>query len=251
MPHQIDIRFLLDTYIGNNDGVPFTIPGQTGLCDDQKEFSKDEIPDFIQALEKDNLKSPGTVAHLKLKLGDREPPSRVTLGAWPINYLNAQGKASGALGPNTMWAVPVVSMKMPWPYDSAVVIYWERKEPVRPNGKREVGFAYGLGNVASGNRLLVSLDGSFKPGGEFTVTALVHNPAADEELTLTLPSGFKPRSDLRQKVPPLPPGASSRNSPVTWKILAAAAGKYEIKVRSNKKDEQTQKVLIKANSIFD
>src|SRR5204863_292890 len=30
-PHTVGIRFLLDTYIGENDGVPFTIPGRAGL----------------------------------------------------------------------------------------------------------------------------------------------------------------------------------------------------------------------------
>ena len=39
-------------------------------------------PCFIQALEHEDLAHPGTVAHLKLKLGGRaEAPSRVVLGA--------------------------------------------------------------------------------------------------------------------------------------------------------------------------
>ena len=50
--HTVGIRFLLDTYIGSNDGVPFTIPGAANLCDTQMEFnSTAEVPDFIQALE--------------------------------------------------------------------------------------------------------------------------------------------------------------------------------------------------------
>src|SRR5262249_45964999 len=75
VPHLVGVRFLLDTWIGRNDGVPFTIPGQPGLCDTQMEFhSPAEVPDFIQALEFSDLKKPGTVAHVKLKLPGREPP---------------------------------------------------------------------------------------------------------------------------------------------------------------------------------
>ena len=39
-PHQVGLRFLLDTYIGANDGVPFTIPGAAGLCDDRAGFQR-------------------------------------------------------------------------------------------------------------------------------------------------------------------------------------------------------------------
>ena len=61
-PHTVGIRFLLDTYIGDNDGVPFTIPGDAGLCDTLKVFnSPDQVPDYIQALEKPDLRHPGTV----------------------------------------------------------------------------------------------------------------------------------------------------------------------------------------------
>ena len=71
-PHRVGLRFLLDTYIGDNDGVPFTIPGDSQLCDTTKEFNgKDKIPDFIQALEKEDLENPGTVAHVQLKVGGK------------------------------------------------------------------------------------------------------------------------------------------------------------------------------------
>src|SRR5262249_24743860 len=64
--HEAGLRFLLDTYIGANDGVPFTIPGASGLCDDKMEFNAPEqVPDFIQALENEDLAKPGTVAHVK------------------------------------------------------------------------------------------------------------------------------------------------------------------------------------------
>src|SRR5207237_139990 len=85
VPHTVALRFLLDTFIGGNDAVPFTIAGQKELCDTMKTFDKPEdVPDYISALEKQDLKNPGTVAHLSLKYGaPLEPPGQVTLGAWP------------------------------------------------------------------------------------------------------------------------------------------------------------------------
>ena len=144
-------------------------------------------------------------------------------------------------------------MKALWPYDSAVVIYWERPERLPPGGKREVGFAYGLGNVSSSKELLVTADGSFKPGGQFTVTALISNPKPKETLELKLPAGFRlVNSNAIQLVPAATEDASSRNSrPVTWKVQAGTIGKHELTVRSSSNVEQKLSVTIQASSIFD
>ena len=45
--HTVGLRFLLDTYIGGNDGVPFLIPGQRELCSSALDFRPPTpIPDF-------------------------------------------------------------------------------------------------------------------------------------------------------------------------------------------------------------
>ena len=248
--HRVGIRLMLDTYIGANDGVPFTIPGERDLCNDSKEFQQGHIPDFIEALEHEDLAHPGTVAHLKLKLGGREPPSRVTLGAWPDDNLQRLRGIADARGPNTLWQVPVLSMKTLWPYDSAVVVYWN-DTPLPAGGKREIAIAYGLGNVASSSKLLMTVDGTFKPGGELTVTALVSEPAPGETLTLRVPDGFRIGDEATQTIPELQAESASRNRPVTWKIKAGPVGKYDLEVRSSSGAAQTKTVTIKANSIFD
>jgi hypothetical protein len=247
-PHSVGLRFLLDTWIGRNDGVPFTIPGQPGLCDTQAEFNSPvEVPDFIQALEFEDLQKPGTVVHVKLKLPGREPPGRVTLGAWPDPDLRLRGHHR-ARGQETGWDVPVLSMKTLYPYDSAVVIYWP-EQPLPPGGHREVGFAFGLGSVSAGGKLLLTLDGSFKPGGTFTVTALVGDPQPGETLTLTAPDGFRVEAEATQPVPEA--AGAGRNRPVTWKVTAGAAGEHTLTVRSSTGATQTQKVRIRTSSIFD
>jgi hypothetical protein len=248
--HQVGLRFLLDTYIGGNDGVPFTIPGESNLCNDSRDFVGDRVPNFIQALEHADLAHPGTVAHLKLRLGGREPPSRVTLGAWPDEGLLSLAPAGQAMGPNTLWEVPVLAMKTLWPYDSAVTIYWDQK-PLPVGGRREIGFAYGLGSVSSSSKLLVTVDGSFKPGGELTVTALVSNAAAGETLTLQVPDGFDIQGDAQQNVPEGRGEPSSRNRPVTWEVKAGGIGKHTFTVRSSTGATQKQPVTIRGSSIFD
>src|SRR5262249_43167513 len=123
--HTVGMRIQVDTLIGNNDGVPFTVPGLPGLVNTFADFrTPDQVPDFIQALEIPNLQNPGTVAHMTLKLGGGvEPPGRVSLTHWSGGDLN--------------WEVPVRHMGG----DSAVILYWEPR-PLRPGARREFGFAY-------------------------------------------------------------------------------------------------------------
>jgi hypothetical protein len=264
--HRVGIRFMLDTFIGANDGVPFTIPGQHDLCDTKMEFrSKEAVPDFIQALESDDLRNPGTIALVQFKLGGRvETPDRVTLGAWPHSEFRRYGIPQ-AQAQNTGWDVPFLDIRRlnelvetrgeradP---DSCVVMYWN-EQPLAPGATREVGFTYGLGTVASGEggqgRLALTVGGRLVARGEFTLTALVHDPQRGEDLTLTLPEGFSlVEGSETQSVPPLPADSTQPISPVTWKIKAAGDGQYTLSVKSSKGAKQTQPIRIRTKGVFD
>jgi hypothetical protein len=255
-PHLVGLRFLLDTFIGANDGVPFTIPGEKRLCTTTQRFENARaVPDFIQALERDNLESPGTIAHLQLKLGGNlEAPSRVTLGAWPDGELATRGLAPQAKAQLTGWDVPVLPIHTLPPGDSAVTIYWDPKL-LGPGQTRELGFTYGLGNVAAGEgkgQLALTVGGSFSPGGQFTVTAYVKDPQPNQTVRLEVPDGFRVlEGDEEQRVPPIPADAKSRNSPVTWKVRAAnAGGKYSLRVTSSTGASQTYGLTIQTGTIF-
>jgi hypothetical protein len=138
--HDVGLRFLLDTFIGANDGVPFTLPGSTELCDTMYDFSTPSaVPDFIQALEREDLAHPGTVANLQLRLGGKvEAPERVTLGAWPNSDLrkswNTLQVRDYLRAERTLWDVPLLPMKLIQTVrpgadaDSAVVMYWSERE---------------------------------------------------------------------------------------------------------------------------
>jgi hypothetical protein len=253
--HRVGLRFLLDTFIGGNDGVPFTIPGESQLCDTRRDFRRpQEVPDFIQALEKEDLANPGTIAHLQLRLGGRlEAPSRVTLGAYPASLLNKRDRR--CLQQYTLWDVPVLPIKSLPPGDSAVTIYWDPR-PLDPGARREMGFTYGLGNVSSGEgrgQLLLTAGGLVRPGAEFPLTALVNNPSPGQTVTLTLPEGFTLiEGPLQQPVPPVPAGTANRNVPVTWRIRAPSGeGTFSLEVKASNGPAQTQEITLKKNRIFD
>jgi hypothetical protein len=237
--HSVGLRFLLDTFIGSNDAVPFTIAGARELCDTKKEFnSPDEVPDFISALERQDLTNPGTVAHLSLKYGGGlEPPTRVTLGAWPASSLRTHPGGERADMQNTRWDVPVLSMDLAKSAenpngDSAVTLYWDDKD-IPPKGTRTVGFAYGLGNVSGDKgegQLGLTAGGALVVDQEFTLTAYVKNPAPGTTITLSLPAGLQlVAGNEKENVPPVPAGASSPYSPVTWRVKASKYGILPVK----------------------
>jgi hypothetical protein len=121
--------------------------------------------------------------------------------------------------------------------DSAVTLYWDVK-PLPPGAKRQVGFAYGLGQVASAEgegKLLLTVGGRTVRDGEFTLTALRHQPVAGEKLTLTLPKGdrFDLLGPATQEVPPVPADASRPISTVTWRLRALRVGRFSLAVRSS------------------
>ena len=253
-PRLVGLRFMLDTFIGNNDGVPFTIPGRFGLCDTMMQFrSPEEVPDFVEALERPNLKDPGTVAHLTLKLDDLEkrlePPTRVQLSAWPNSVLGIPG----AQGTMTRWDVPMVPMKRLIPHDSAVIVYWDPKE-LAPGKTREMALAYGLGHVSSTagqgeGKLAVSVSGSFRPRGEFTVTAYVSHPRRGEEVTLDLPDGLEIVDGL-PATRTVRPSGTTPYAAVTWRVRSLRQGMFELRVRT-RDVAQAQRVKITARSFLD
>jgi hypothetical protein len=268
--HNVGLRFLLDTFIGSNDGVPFTIPTLPGLVDHQEQFNDEkapdnkEIPDFIQALQNPNIKDHGIVAHLTLKVLGLETPNRVTLGAWPDkelqNIARGQPGADKAWSEMTRWDVPYLDMQLmlkaqrPQPSaDSAVVMYWN-PQPLAPGAKREVGFAYGLGNFeGTKGKIGLTINGTPAVGKTLIVTALINNPKPGQTATLELPGGFFELvgGKQTQAVPPVPGeivDPEKRNSPVTWEIRArrktSKGLQAEVRVTSEK-ESQSKKITIK------
>jgi hypothetical protein len=234
MARTVGLRAHVDTLIGSNDGVPFTVPGRgtdRGLINTFADYtSAEQVPPFLQALEYADLQNPGTVAHMTLKLGGKvEPPSRVSLTYWP--------------GGGARYDVPIRNFSVGRP-DSAVIIYWLEK-PMQPGERRELGFAYGLGAVEAQEgkgKLALTLAGAFEPGKTFTISAYVHNPVAGQTATLTVPAGLEVQGETTQAVPA--PLKSLDTSLVTWQARVVRTGKYRLEVKTSNGLSQAKTITI-------
>jgi hypothetical protein len=247
--HMVGLRVMLDTLIGDNDGVPFTIPGQPKLIT-KKDFKDDfnkkikEVPDFLMALEQADLANPGTVVQLNLRLSDRlEAPSRVLLTRWP-GALKTGVKAR--LEAMEKWDVPVTEIED----DSSVVMYWQ-PEQIQPGSKRELGYTYGLGSIATtkGGQLAVTIGGVLTTGGELSVVALVNNAKPGEKVTLELPKELTLLPDSKAEQPVLAP-EGNRPRPTTWRLKSTAGGGFTITVRTSGGLVQKKRVVIRSTGIF-
>jgi hypothetical protein len=233
--HRVGLRLLLDTFIGENDGPTFAVPGLPDLVDSQKDFRPPHrVPDFVEALERPSIENPGTVAHIIFRLGGKlEAPERVSLTHWP-------GHPGGPV-----YEVPLKDIEA----DSAVAIYW-KEEQMAPKQVRHLGFSIGLGNVSTG----LTVGGDFAPEGELTVISLISDYKKGMTATLTLPEGFTfvKGSEATEPVPPPTRHSDGafRPSPVTWRVRSTSPGTFTFEVTSSNGKTQTQKVTIKRNELF-
>jgi hypothetical protein len=232
VPHKVGLRVMLDTFIGANDGVPFAIPGQPGLLETMKRFNQKEIPDYVQALERSDLKDPGTIAHLGLRLQgikvqrddpDLEPLQSLLICRWPgtseIKWDWQPRAMSDKAGGETV-------------SDSCVALYWA-EETMKPGDRRAMAFTYGLGIVSSAEtgQLGVNVGGTFRPGSVFTVMALVKNPQEGQKVKLILPDGLMLDDSTKQTaVQEVKKGTAY--SQVSWRVRALKPDDYHVEVAS-------------------
>jgi len=230
--HKIGFKVHMDTYVISNDGCLFAAPTRPGKVLDGVELKGKDFPEYVQLLERPDLKNPGYVAHMTLALGGAlEKPERIvltSLGAaidnWELQAVNANG-------------------------DSALGLYWETKE-LKAGAKREFAYGYGRGivpPVEGEGQFEVRLGGSFEPSKRFTVTAVVADPQPGQWLRLELPEGMEAlEGKATQPVPvPLEEGGSSA---VMWKCRVARMGEFPVRVHSSTGITQTKMVAIeKAN----
>ena len=239
---KVGLRFMLDTYVGANDGVPFTAPGAPGFIDDKKEFKGDEIPAYLEAVENPNdPQDPGAVARLGLK--DLHLPGLTLEELDDVKVTRYPGNF------NQRWDVPLESMKKGTP-DSAVVLYWPIKE-MKPKEVRNMAFTYGLGRLDVGGggnaALALSTPGSVSPNSDFVVTAYAYNAAKGDEVQLilrdglTLAAGETARKTVEE---------GGKRAAVYWRVHAGAAGVYKIEAESGASQTKPHEVVVKSGSIF-
>lgn len=256
-PHKVGIRVMLDTFIGAEDGVPFAIPGQPGLLETEKTFTQKYIPDYVQALEHPDLKEPGTIAHLGLKLPDdvkifaNDPlldmPLEFAICRWP-ETIGSEVKWKWEHKPMNQ---PPEQKDAPVKKDSCVVLYWPEVD-MAPGEKRAMAFTYGLGRISESEsgKLALTVGGPLQPGKVFTVTAYVQSPQKDQKVKLDLPAGIV----LEQSDPPQNEeqaiAQGEKYSQVSWRVKAAAQGSFVLEAISGGQREH-YKVQIRKAGLFD
>ncbi len=227
---MVGLRVMFDTFIGTNDGVPFVVPGHKGLVTTPQTFSEKEIPDYVQALEKPDLKNPGTVAHLGLK-GIQvpnvtlEPIKQMVIRPWP--------------GSEARWEPELEDKQKNAPIkDSCILLYWDYRK-LESKDERHMAFSYGLnaistpegGGGAGGGTLGLTAGGSFVVGNDFTVTALVKEPKRGQKVKLEqLPAGLEllPGEKAEQEVT-----AKGDYTQVSWRVHSTKAGGYTLTATSS------------------
>ncbi|MHB1424034.1 MAG: hypothetical protein ACYC3I_12730 [Gemmataceae bacterium] len=240
--HQVGIRAMIDTFIGANDGVPFTIPGKKGFVDTKAEYSRKEIPDYIEAIENPNdRKNPGTVArmglrHIRLPSIELEDMDKLRICRFP--------------GPNIGWDwKPVESMQpdnKEEKGDSCVVMYWPY-EIMKPGQTRHAAFTYGFGSLEMDGNLALSVPASVRPDSEFVVTAYVWGADKGDKVTLSIPAGLK-LADGENAEKTIEEGGS--RTQVFWRLRSGDSGEYTLEAATEKARSIPKKVVVKATSIF-
>jgi hypothetical protein len=241
----VSLRFLLDTFIGTNDETFFTVPGINGLVSRVKVFDGKDIPDRVQAFEKQKLSDPGMICQLTLTMpGGYIEPTRVCLVKWPGKELYRYDVAAPA---NEVYFG-----------DSAIAIYWENIT-VPPGQERKLGFFYGVGNISREGSLALSLPKSVYRGRTFKLVGYVSDLKSATDVVVELPKeiSFADGSTTTLQVKPSTERDSKGNllpSLATWNLVCNQEGTFDITVRvkdaaGNRKPAKV-KVHVKSPNVF-
>lgn len=191
--HVAGIRIFLDTWLGDNDGAPFRVPGIGDVTHETERWGL-EIPSTWSGF--DDLDNPDKIAHGTLVCGDYPRPDRVIWGAWATMCDHAWDYApdGGRLLTD----------------DSAVAVYFH-PTTLRPGQSRTVGTFYGTTTfeIDINPPLAIALSGpgqldeginNYIPNPFFVVAYIEHSvptvtvPVQNAFAEIRLPSGFSLKS---------------------------------------------------------
>ena len=207
--HEVGLRVMLDSLIGDNDGVPFVISGQEGaLVRSRRSYEGEDVPDFVRALERADLVRPGVIADLGLHPVEGERPDKVILTGWP------GGDADWTYTPRRSFDI-----------DTAIGLYYNPR-PLRPGKERLIRLTYGLGSISStkSRNAVLSLTAGppFRSGGDFWLVALVQNPLQGQKITVELGKGLS-LADGHEATKSVKTGGGTVQTQLSWLVHISPA----------------------------
>jgi hypothetical protein len=244
VPATVQMRTLLDTYIGSNDGVPFFVPPVEGvpghMVDGKEVMTGKQIPDFVQVLETGDLNDKNsTNALLGLHLNGIEQPVKFVICRWPGNETGGGSEISWGSengGPGD-WAYKAMNDPADKPKDSCCVIYWG-SENIPAGKKRVLGYTLGLGRMAGeGETENAGADKNHQlglsfikatTGAPFPVTAYVKGDK-EQKVTLKIPDGVELAPG---ETPEKTVDGTADRAAITWKVKAAKKGVYKFEANA-------------------
>ena len=226
--HLVGSRFMIDTLIGGNDGVPFIVAGEQRLVTDAVTFGSSKVPDFVRALQNASLTNPGVIVDIGLNASDLDRPDEVTLTHWP--------------GGDALW---LYDRTRSLGGDSAAGFYFN-PTTLPPSQMRSMGFTYGLGSISStkskNSRLSLTAGGPFHAAGSFWLVALVQEPQSGTALEIKLPPGLKLSAghSASKSV-----SGNEKFSQTSWLVVSepSSIGDHEIRVNLTPGDLEERQII--------
>lgn len=233
-PHTVGLRILLDTYLGDNDGAPFGVPG-VGTVTTDISLRGSQIPDYWYVV--DSISKPTVSAMSMLRVPGYPEPDEVVFSNW--RRLTASSWDSKLKHGREF------KVFLGW-LDSACAIYWD---PVVfcPGQERKYAVTYGVykPTIKIGDVISVALGCPERVRGSmpFTVSCDIENksgeyPLNSIEVTLELPPGVTladPENDtLKKVITKLDPKGITK---AFWNLRLRGAdlekAKFSVKVKGN------------------
>ncbi|AHM57334.1 hypothetical protein EAL2_c20530 [Peptoclostridium acidaminophilum DSM 3953] len=183
--HDVGVRIMMDTMLGDNDSAPFKVPN-VGNVLYEREYTGADVPVYWQAF--DSIENPTIVSQGTLRDGYNTAPDKVQFASW--------GDIT-----DTLWDYEVSEYQEIG--DSSVAVYWN-PITIGPGARKDFVTYYGLSefsaNAASGMVLGVTapselvLDKEEYTPDPFIVTAYIVNSgeetSANTVVKINLPEGL-------------------------------------------------------------
>ncbi len=233
--HDVNVRLMLDTMIGENDGTSFSIAGTNQVITKTREILGTDVDtDYYQlmVLENSDLSNPGVVAMLTLNGNGTTIPGKVEITPWCNSkdepawyYMEAFGAQKDADG---LHQCGDPKRKL----DTALGIFFISQK-IKPGESAQWVTSYGLGEINKPKPVPVgqtSMSFQVAPkqvqiGDEFYLTALINNPKPGQAVELSLPPQLV-LSDGTAKIELTQTNVAITQ--VSWKVKAVKEGTAQV-----------------------